>query len=100
MFRINNRKSCRTMEEELAFDLGHVDKPGSTADKRTTRESQFGDRLRAAFIQGATAVSETFAALENRSEDRMMFQTLLENRQLTFEKTKCLIDIPETRGKD
>ncbi len=59
-----------------AFDLGHVQEPGATADQGATGKDQAGDGLQAALVQGAGTIGDTFAALEMLGDVGMRLITL------------------------
>jgi hypothetical protein len=54
-----------------ALDARHVDEPGRAADQHAAREHQLGDRLPAAFGDGAGAVGDALAAFEGVANGRM-----------------------------
>lgn len=59
-----------------AFDLGHVQEAGGVADEGAAGEGAFGDGLEAAFVEGAGAVGDAFAAFEHGGVERVMFHLL------------------------
>ena len=59
-----------------AFDFGHVEEAGGVADEGTAGEGAFGDRLESAFVEGAGAVGDAFAAFEDGGIEGVVFHFL------------------------
>ena len=56
-----------------AFDFRDVEEAGGVANERTAREGASRDGLKAAFVEGAGAVGDAFAAFDNGFVEGVMF---------------------------
>src|SRR5579863_928378 len=73
-----------------ALDLGHIEKAGGTADHMPAGEPQRRNRLEAALVEGARAISDAPAAVEGRANRRVGLEPLkllerIEERVLVVE---------------
>ena len=59
-----------------AFDFGDVQEAGGVADEGAAGEGALGDGLEAAFVEGAGAVGEAFATVEDGRVERVVFHFL------------------------
>lgn len=59
-----------------ALDFGDVKEARSVADEGASGECTAGDRLEAAFVEGAGAVGDATAAFEDVGEERVVFHAL------------------------
>jgi len=67
-----------------ALDLDPVQEPCTAADEHAAWKCELGQRLQAAFVDRACAVSDTFAAFEVHADLRVQFPALelVERRQV------------------
>ena len=67
-----------------ALDLGAIEEPGIAADEHAAGKAELRQRLQAALVHGARAIGDALAALEIRSDLRVLFPALkfLEWRQV------------------
>src|SRR6185437_3759064 len=59
-----------------ALDLGDVEEAGGAADDRAAGKIELRDRLQAALVEGARAIGDAPAALEERADRRMRLEAL------------------------